>query len=166
MRTAWSASTPQSGAFTQCRISPLCFHLSTNGGQIGGRHGAVAASRCRYPAIRGCSTRSTRSCRFRRTFSRAVRVEPSSSSRAGRGILNYLTQRCNSSLILVLRHNRGAFQVRAALLPTPPRYLLIPPARRSQMAAADGPVGESPLPTPCWKGTVETFGFRRNWNTC
>ena len=39
------------------------------------------------------------------------------------------------------------------------------PARYSQMAAADGPVGEIPLPTPCWKWTVETFGFRRNWNT-
>ena len=59
---------------------------------------AVAASRCRkptacsrYPAIQGCSTRSTPSCRFRRTLSRAVRLGPSSSSRAGHGILNYFT---------------------------------------------------------------------------
>ena len=131
-RRSWSCG-------PQCRISPLCFHLSTNGGQIGGRHGAVAASRCRnptdcsrYPAIWGCSTRSTRSCRFRRTFCRAVRLEPSSSWRAGRGILNYLTQTCNSNLILALRRLRPAFQVCAAPLPTPPRYLLISPpvARR------------------------------------
>ena len=115
------------------------FHLSTHGGQIAGRHGAVAASGCRkptacsrYPAIWGCSTRSTRSCRFRRTFCRAVRLEPSSSWRAGRGILNYLTQTCNSNLILALRRLRPAFQVCAAPLPTPPRYLLISPpvARR------------------------------------
>ena len=95
---------------SQSRLPPLSFHLSTHGGQIAGRHGAVAASGCRnptacsrYPAIRGRSTRSTRSCRFRRTFSRAVRAEPSSSWRAGRGILNYLTQTCNSKLILALQ---------------------------------------------------------------
>ena len=115
------------------------FHVSTHGGQIAGRHGAVAASGCRnptacsrYPAIRGRSTRSTRSCWFRRTFSRAVRLGPSSSWRAGRGILNYLTQSCNSKLFLALRCLRPAFQVCAAPLPTPPRYLLISPpvARR------------------------------------
>ena len=116
------------------RLPPLNFHVSTHGGQIAGRHGAVAASGCRnptacsrYPAIRGRSTRSTRSCWFRRTFSRAVRLGPSSSWRAGRGILNYLTQSCNSNLILALRRLRPAFQVCAAPLPTPPRYLLISP---------------------------------------
>ena len=47
------------------------------------------------------------------------------------------------------------------VLHTPPRHLLIPPARRSQMAAPDRPVGETSLPIPCWPGTVETVGFRR-----
>ena len=54
----------------------------------------------------------------------------------------------------------------AAPLPTPPRYLLIPPARRSQIAAADRPFDENALPIPCWPGTVEIVGFLCHTLTC
>ena len=115
------------------------FHVSTHGGQIAGRHGAVAASRCRnptacsrYPAIRGCSTRSTRSCGSSRTASRAVCRRLRAARERGTAFLNQFTQTCNSKLILAIRQLLGALQVCAAPLPTPPRYLLISPpvARR------------------------------------
>ena len=114
---------------TQSRIPPLNFHLSTHGGQIAGRHGAVAASGCRnptacsrYPAIRGCSTRSTRSCGSSRTASRAVCRRLRAARERGTAFLNQFTQTCNSKLILAIRQLLGALQVCAAPLPTPPRY--------------------------------------------
>ena len=74
---------------------PLSILASGHGGPNSPRRRAVAACRCpeptacsRYPAIQGCSTRSTRSCGSRRTTSRAVCRRLSSSSRAGHGILN------------------------------------------------------------------------------
>ena len=94
----------------QCRFYHAKKQDSSRIDGMSARRRAVAASRCRkptacsrYPAIRGCSTRLTPSCRFRRTLSRAVRLGPSSSSRAGCGILNYLTRTCNSKLFLALR---------------------------------------------------------------
>ena len=102
-------SSPQSPS-SQCRFYHAKKQDSSRIDGMSARRRAVAASRCRkptacsrYPAIRGCSTRLTPSCRFRRTLSRAVRLGPSSSSRAGCGILNYLTQTCNSKLFLALR---------------------------------------------------------------
>ena len=92
------------------RLPPSGIHLSTHGGPNAPPRRAVAACRCPeptacslYPAIQGCSTRSTRSCGSRRTRSRSVFRRPSSSSRAGCGILNQFMQTCNSKLFLALR---------------------------------------------------------------
>ena len=92
------------------KVKAQCVRASTHGGHNSPRRRALAACRCpeptacsRYPAIQGCWTRSTRSCGSRRTTSRAVCRRPSSSSRAGYGILIHFTQTCNSKLILALR---------------------------------------------------------------
>ena len=52
---------------------------------------------------------------------------------------------------------------------TPPHSPAIPshsPPRRSQMAAPDGQVVENELSPPRRPAALETFKFRRNWNTC
>ena len=157
---------------THSRIPPLNFVVSTHGGQIAGRHGAVAASRCRnptacsrYPAIRGCSTRSTRSCGSSRTASRAVCRRLRAARERGTAFLNQFTQTCNSKLILAIRQLLGALQVCAAPLPTPPRYLLISPpvARRWLLRMVRW--SRTSYPPPRRPATLETFEIRRNWNT-
>ena len=57
-----------------------------------------------------------------RTTSRVFCSELSGSSRAVRGILFHVTQTWNSKLILARCYLTGAYLVRAASLPTPPRY--------------------------------------------